>query len=221
MEINYGLSEYWHGEVLLSSSSDNNHNKGMGMSIMGGKHSRGDKLFVDDANIDLGVGVDDNIAKLLLINGEDSGDDATTIINSGSKDDDATTAHANANTATLVSSLEDKNNSNNKKQQRPYLSYARSSNAVVSDTYHPAYGISNNIKRRRGAAYNTTTTKSNSKFQWFFWELVWMAFMIPIVEAGVREVRRQVNIRFWNVRRLRSFRAMPMNHRGGHNVHNL
>ena len=170
--------------------------------------------------------VQDGHRKQRVINGEDSGDDATTIINSGSKDDDATTAHANANTATLVSSLEDKNNSNNnnsnnKKQQRPYLSYARSSNAVVSDTYHPAYGISNNIKRRRGAAYNTTTTKSNSKFQWFFWGLVWMAFMIPIVEAGVREVRRQVNIRFWNVRRLRSFRAMPMNHRGGHSVHNL
>ncbi|KAL7530105.1 hypothetical protein ACHAXR_003309, partial [Thalassiosira sp. AJA248-18] len=134
-------------------------------------------------------GDDEGIAKLINALGDDASSE-----DSSSEDD-----------ISIIQSI-----SMDRKKRRPSLSHARS----ISDTSHPAYGV--NQQRR------VSVQKPNSS-KWTFsklaWALVWMGFMLPVVEAGIREVRRQLNFRFWNVRRLRSFRAMPPT-RGG-NVHNL
>mmetsp|Transcript_21899 Transcript_21899/g.37579 ORF Transcript_21899/g.37579 Transcript_21899/m.37579 type:complete len:409 (+) Transcript_21899:2-1228(+) len=111
---------------------------------------------------------------------------------------------------------------NHMKKRPPPLSHARSSLSLA----HPAYTTYN--QRRRASVTNTFAMRkhhaagSDKKWTWsrMAWCLVWMAFMLPIVEASIREVRRQVNFRFWNVRRLRSLRAMPNGNRV-RNVHSL
>ena len=184
MEINYGLSEYWHGGIGAR----------VGAADKIGRKPHG-KLFNDDGGVD-----DEGIAKLISGLGEvDTASGDSSSFESEEEED-------------AISSLESM--SVDKKKRRPFLSHARSS---ISDASHPAYRV---YQRRATAAAHTQSSK-----QWTFskmaWCLVWMGFMLPIVEAGVREVRRQLNFRFWNVRRLRSLRAMPNSSSRVPNVHDL
>lgn len=92
------------------------------------------------------------------------------------------------------------------KVRRPNLSYARSIDGKLT-----TYGVNSNQRR---AMMSVARKKSNSsKYEWTFsrlaWAFVWLGFSIPLVEMGIREIRRQINIRFWNVRRLRPLRAIP------------
>ena len=102
--------------------------------------------------------------------------------------------------------------------RRPSLSYARS--ILSADSSHPAYEMNS----RHRAIMSNGGAKNKWTVSRLAWVLVWMGFMIPIVEAAVREVRRQINVRFWNVRRLgrMPFRrgVVPSGSRAP-NVHNL
>ena len=92
------------------------------------------------------------------------------------------------------------------KVRRPNLSYARSIDGKLT-----TYGVNSN--QRRAMMSVARKNSSSSKYEWTFsrlaWAFVWLGFMVPIVEMGIREIRRQINIRFWNVRRLRPLRAIP------------
>jgi len=92
------------------------------------------------------------------------------------------------------------------KVRRPNLSYARSIDGKLT-----TYGVNSN--QRRAMMSVARKKSSSSKYEWTFsrlaWAFVWLGFSIPLVEMGIREIRRQINIRFWNVRRLRPLRAIP------------
>ena len=92
------------------------------------------------------------------------------------------------------------------KVRRPNLSYARSIDGKLT-----TYGVNSN--QRRAMMSVARKNSSSSKYEWTFsrlaWAFVWLGFSIPLVEMGIREIRRQINIRFWNVRRLRPLRAIP------------
>mmetsp|Transcript_1510 Transcript_1510/g.3203 ORF Transcript_1510/g.3203 Transcript_1510/m.3203 type:complete len:678 (-) Transcript_1510:202-2235(-) len=190
MEINYGLSEYWHtGGSLVSQ----HRAEKIGRDVPG-------KLFNDDGDVG-------GIAKLIngLVDDKLSGDDKLLLDDASSSSGDSALEDDVSSSSVILSSID------KQMKRRPAMSHARS---ILTDTSHPAYAI-----QRRAMS----TRKPPSSKKWTIsklaWALVWMGFMIPIVEAGIREVRRQINFRFWNVRRLRSFRAMPTSRVV--NVHNL
>jgi len=194
VEINYGLSEYWQGGIGSPDRVGHAVDK-LGRNIPG-------KLFNDD-------GDDEGIAK--LINGL-NGEDAMDASGSASGDTLSYDAEEDAAASSLRSGIM---SAADRKKRIPSLSHARSS---LSDVSHPAYGVYN---RQRAAVLKRNNSNKRWTLSRMAWCLVWAAFMLPIVEAALREVRRQLNVRFWNVRRLRSFRAMPNNAGRVSNVHDL
>lgn len=191
MEINYGLSEYWHtGGSLVSQRRAEK----IGRDVKG-------KLFNDD-------GDDGGIAKLINGLGDDKvlGDDKLLVDDATSSSGDSADVVGIVSPSGILSSID------KAMKRRPSMSHARS---ILTDTSHPAYGV----QQRRATRANKPPSSKKWTISKLAWALVWMGFMIPIVEAAVREVRRQLNFRFWNVRRLRSFRAVPSSRVV--NVHNL
>jgi len=92
------------------------------------------------------------------------------------------------------------------KVRRPNLSYARSIDGKLT-----TYGVNSNQRRAMMSVARKKSSSSNYEctFSRLAWAIVWLGFSIPLVEMGIREIRRQINIRFWNVRRLRPLRAIP------------
>ncbi|KAL9188959.1 hypothetical protein ACHAXT_011449 [Thalassiosira profunda] len=166
VEINYGLSEYWHGGLSTQ----------FGKTEKVGRNSG--KLFNDD-------GDDESIAKLIDGLVDDKPDSA-----SGDSLDNSEDALLLQGASLAADG-----------RRRPSLSFARAAN---SQTGYGAY-------QRRTAGRGRWTMSQLA------WGLVWLAFAVPVVEAGVREVRRQVNVRMW---RLRSFHPASVRGRVG-NAHDL
>ena len=172
MEINYGLSEYWH-------------------------RADGVKLVNDDYNYNV-MGHDD-VAKLLA-NGRRRGSDSEDVVASEDDGDDGPLLGRSRTEEGKDTNIK----TTTKKRRRPSLSYARSN----------TYGVNH----RRAYASSSRHPTSSSSLKYYTWKsLLWFVFVIPIIEVGLKEIRRQVNIRFWNVRRLRNYRGMS----SMGNVHNL
>lgn len=93
-----------------------------------------------------------------------------------------------------------------KKKRRPSLSYARS----IPDGSTTFGG---HLQSRRVQRYVMPISPKSSRWSQFAWCVVWVAFTLPIVEAGLREVRRQ--FRLVSIRRPRTFR------RAASSVHDL
>lgn len=194
VEINYGLSEYWQGGIGSPDRVGHAVDK-LGRNVPG-------KLFNDD-------GDDEGIAK--LINGL-NGDDAMDASGSASGDTLSYDAEEDDAASSLRSGIM---SAADRKKRIPSLSHARSS---LSDASHPAYRVYN---RQRAAVLKRNNSNKRWTLSRMTWCLAWAAFMLPIVEAALREVQRQLNVRFWNVRRLRSYRAIPNNAGRVTNVHDL
>ena len=171
MEINYGLSEYWH------------------------RADYGNKLVNDDYNYNV-MGHDDVVK--LLANGRRGGSDSEDVPLEEGEDDGPLLGRSR------IAEGKDTSIKPATKRRRPSLSYARSN----------TYGVNH----RRAYASSSRHPTSSSSLKYYTWKsLLWFVFVIPIIEVGLKEIRRQVNIRFWNVRRLRNYRGMS----SMGNVHNL
>ena len=175
MEINYGLSEYWHGEGGIHADSTN-------MRSLNHKSRQGEQLNNSG----------DGIIKLIneLVENESVSEDTKDTI--GEEEE--------VSLPTFESAL-----TTDKNKRRPSLSYARSPASFQGAMRASASGA----VRGRPSQPKWTLSKIG-------WYLVWMVFLLPIIEVAARKIRRQLNFRLRSVR-LRSSRAtlrVP-------NVHNL
>lgn len=164
LEINYGLSEYWHGEGGIRAET----------TKMSSRHhvARRGQRSNDDGDV---------VIKLINNLIEEAEDSEETM---GDDEEDT------------LSTLQP-DPSSGRMKRRPSLSYARSSASFQRPRRVAATGAA------RARPPPPPWTLANAA-----WGLVWLAFLLPIVEVAARELRRQVHFRCRH-RRLRSWRAAP------------
>lgn len=168
MEINYGLSEYWAGGLT---------SRGLAREEKIGRGLPG-KLFNDDGDdggivVKLMNGLGDD--KLDGISGDTlaSADDTVAAIMM----DDASSDSSDTSIPIFLSASNTKT-----KRRRPQLSYAKS-------LQHGGKSAGIIAPARRPPPSKWTLSR-------LLWAMVWISFTLPIIEAAIREVRRQVNLRF-------------------------
>lgn len=171
MDINYGLSEYWHGG--LGSK--------IGMVEKIGKGNRDDGRLFNDDEADGG-----GIAKLLLLGNGDENDGAATAV--ARKDDaDDIDSYKHGNDGILLPLLRQQHqqgvDASRNKKLKPSLSYARS---IFINRNAPKATAS--ARRRK----TTLTTKKKWSLSNILWAILSFILMIPIMEASIGEIRRRV-----------------------------
>lgn len=176
MDINYGLSEYWHGGL----------GSRIGMMEKNGKSNGDDgRLFNDDGtNGERGEEEGGKIAKLLLLGNDDENDGAAAV--AGKDDSEAIDSSEDGNDGILLPPLfkhQQGVDASGNKKWKPSLSYARS--ILISRNAPKAAAPA----RRRKA---TLTKKKKWTLSYILWSILSFILMIPIVEAFMGEIRRRI-----------------------------
>ncbi|KAL3807714.1 hypothetical protein ACHAXA_005727 [Cyclostephanos tholiformis] len=173
-DVNFGLGEYWHGGLARRADK------------IGREVPRGGGLFNDDGADDGGIvaRLVEDAAAAAAPAGDEGRDDASSP-HMSSTFGDRTPPDDSAIVATPSPSRENIGRrtfgEEGMVRPRPSLSHARSFFGIASP-------------HRRGAQQRRRT-ESSSSTSWTlldaFRAIAWMGFALPVVEAGIREVRRR------------------------------
>lgn len=175
MDINYGLSEYWHGGL----------GSRIGMIEKIGKSNGDDGRLFNDDGTNGGRGEEEGggkIAKLLLLGNDDENDGAAAV--AGKEDAEAIDSSEDENDGILLPLFKQQQgvDASGKKKLKPSLSYARS--ILISRNAPKAAAPA----RRRKA----TLTRKKWTLSYILWSILSFILMIPVMEAFMGEIRRRI-----------------------------